>query len=232
MGEPMDPVGMQILWAVAAVVYAAAIVLLTKWAYSRMRIRGVAHNVAVYYNRKIVHMAAGGVVALAVPFLFTSPIYPLAIGFALTAFTLIPHLSGRRLVWLQTRDNRNDVKFTMMWGLAIFGLWLLLDDPFLAILPPVFMAFGDGVTGVARNALFKRRTKSSIGNLFMIAVCIPLGFFLAGEAVVPIPWWGVIAGAVASIIERFEFGPIDDNILITLASSAVLLIGAHVGPLG
>ncbi len=228
----MHSVGMQILWSVVAVVYAAAIVFLTRWIYLRLRARGVANNVVVYYNRKIVHMAAGGAVALAVPYLFTSPVYPLAIGLALTAFTLIPHVSGRRLEWLQTEENRNDVKFTLMWGLAIFVLWLLLDDPFLAILPPVFMAFGDGVTGVVRNAMFKRRTKSPVGNLFMLAVCIPAGFLLAGQAALPIPWWGLIAGVVASIIERFELGPIDDNILITVASSAVLLIGAYVGPLG
>ncbi len=228
----MGAVAMQILWAVVAVIYAAAIVLLTKPIYLRLRAQGVASNVAVYYNRKIVHIAAGGAVALAVPYLFTSPIYPLSIGLALTAFTLIPHVSGRRLSWLQTAENRNDVKFTLMWGIAIFALWFLLDDPFLAILPPVFMAFGDGVTGVVRNALFKRRTKSPIGNLFMVAVCIPLGYWLAGQAAVPIPWWGVIAGLVASIVERFEFGPIDDNILITLASSGVLLIGASIGPLG
>jgi len=231
MGWSMDTVGMQVLLSVAAVLYAAGVVWFTRWTYGKMRGRGCAHHVAVYYNRKIVHMAAGGVVALAVPYLFVSPVYPLAIGLALTAFTLIPYLTGRRLEWLQTAENRNDVKFTLMWGLAIFALWLLLDDPFLAILPPLFMAFGDGVTGVVRNALFKRRTKSPVGNLFMVAVCIPLGLWLAGEAAVPIPWWGAIAGVVGSVIERFEFGPIDDNILITVAASAVLLIGATVGPL-
>jgi len=228
----MHSVGMQVLWSVIAVVYAGMVVFATKWVYGKLRARGMDSNVAVYYNRKIVHMAAGGVVALAVPYLFTSPGYPLAIGLALTAFTLIPHVLGRRLVWLQISENRNDVKFTLMWGGAIFALWMLLDDPFLAILPPVFMAFGDGITGVARNALFRRRTKSPIGNLFMLAVCVPLGFVLAGQAIVPIPWWGVLAGVVASIVERFEFGAIDDNILITLASSGVLLIGAHAGPLG
>lgn len=42
--------------------------------------------------------------------------------------------------------------------------------------------------------------------------------------------WGAIA-FVATVVERYEFGPIDDNILITVASSAVLLIGVHVGPI-
>jgi len=49
------------------------------------------------------------------------------------------------------------------------------------------MAFGDGVTGVARNALFKRRTKSAVGNVFMVIVSVPLGYFLASMATPFIP---------------------------------------------
>lgn len=227
----MSPVAMQTLWSILAVAYAAAIVLLTRWTYAIFRKHGSTHHVAVYYNRKIVHMAAGGVVALLVPILFDSPIYPLATGLALTAFTWIPHLTAKRLAWLQTDENQNDVKFTLMWGVAIFALWMLLDDPHLAVLPPLFMAFGDGVTGIARNALFKRRTKSAVGNLCMLVVSVPLGVWLASQAMVPIPLWGAIAAVVATVVERYEFGPIDDNILITVASSAVLLIGVHVGPI-
>ena len=186
----MSPVLAQSLWSILAVVYAAGIVLLTRWTYAILRARGSTHGVAVYYNRKIVHMAAGGVAALLVPLLFESPLYPLLIGLALTAFTLIPHVTGRRLAWLQTEENRNDAKFTLMWGVAIYALWLLLDDPHLAVLPALFMAFGDGVTEVVRNALFKRRTKSAVGNVFMLVVSVPIGLWLASQAAVPIPLWG------------------------------------------
>lgn len=229
--DEMSPIVVQSLWSIAAVVYAAGIVFVTRWTYAMFRDHGSTHHVAVYYNRKIVHMAAGGVVALLVPTLFDTPVYPLVIGLALTAFTFIPHVTGKRLEWLQTEENRNDVKFTLMWGIAIFGLWLLLDDPHLAVLPPLFMAFGDGVTGVARNLLFKRRTKSAIGNVCMLIVSVPIGVWLASQAAVPIPWWGAIAALVATFVERYEFGPIDDNILITVASSVVLLVGAYVGPI-
>lgn len=210
------------------VAYAACVVMGTKRSYAAMMKRGFETNVAVYYNRKIVHMAAGGVVALLVPVLFVSPVYPLIVGLALSAFTYIPHRTGKRLAWLQTADNRNDVKFTVMWGLSIFVIWLILGDPFLAIIPSVFMAFGDGVTGVARNAFFRRRTKSWIGNAFMVCVCIPFGYVLASWASPPIPWWGVASAVLASYIEHYEFGPIDDNILITVSSTAVLFIGASV----
>ena len=37
-------------------------------------------------------------------------------------------------------------------------------------------------------------------------------------------WWGVFAASIATLVERYEFGPIDDNILITLAASVVILL--------
>ena len=215
----------QTMLVLACVAYAAGVVMATKRAYAIMEAKGIEANVAIYYNRKIVHMAGGGIVALLVPFLFTSPKSPLLVGLLLSAFTYVPHVTGHRLYWLQTADNKNDVKFTMMWGLSIFFIWLLLEDPFLAIIPSTFMAFGDGVTGVARNALFGRRTKSWIGNVFMLAVCVPLGYWLADAARHPIPSWGVVAAIAASYIEHFEFGPIDDNILITVLATLVLLVG-------
>jgi len=43
--------------------------------------------------------------------------------------------------------------------------------------------------------------------------------------------WGAISGAVASFVERYEFGPIDDNVLIVIASSIVIAAGIHSGAL-
>jgi len=216
---------LQIVFTVLAVVYAMAIVILTKSTFKIMKKRNMEQMVAVYYNRKIVHMAAGGVVAIAVPFLFDSWIYPLAIGIILTLFTALPRLKGKSMDFMQTKENWNDSKFTLMWGISIAVMWILFNDPFLAIIPTLFMAFGDAVTGVARNAIYKRRTKSPVGNIFMLIVCVFIGYYFASIAIHPIPLWGVLAAIVASIIERFEIGPIDDNVLITIASMIVLSIG-------
>lgn len=79
-----------------------------------MQSHGMEKMVAVYYNRKIIHMAAGGVVAALVPFLFDSWIYPLVIGLILTVFTAVPHATGKRMDFMQTKENWNDVKFTLM----------------------------------------------------------------------------------------------------------------------
>jgi phytol kinase len=224
-------------WVFILSLYAMLITLGTKKLYDVMVSRGMEKNVAIYYDRKIVHMFAGGIVVLLVPFIFTNKtsdypyVYPLIIGLILTIFTYIPHKTGKILYWLQTKDNRNDVNFCLMWALIVFILWILIGDPWIAIIPPSFMAFGDGVTGIARNAFFKKRTKSAVGNVFMVLICIPLGYFLAGNATPSIPWWGVIAALVASFVERYEFGPIDDNVLISVSATIILYIGFVLGPI-
>ncbi len=218
----------EIIWFFLLSIYATGVTLGTKFSYELMRKKGVEKNVAVYYNRKIIHMFAGGVVVLLVPFLFASPWMPLLAGVVLTVFTYIPHKTGKILYWFQTEDNLNDVNFCLMWALTVFLIWFIVGTPWIAIIPPLFMAFGDGITGVVRNAVFKKRTKHPIGNVFMVMVCIPLGYYFAGMA--GIAFWGVLAAIVASIVERYEFGPIDDNILITVSATIILLTGYYLGP--
>jgi len=219
----------QILFSILAVIYAIIIVFITKATFNLMRKRGVEKIAVVYYNRKIVHIAAGGVGALLVPYLFDSWIYPLGIGLALTLFTAVPHATGKLMDFMQRKENWNDAKFTLMWGVSIAVLWILLNDPFIAVIPTLFMAFGDAVTGVVRNALYKKRAKSPVGNISMLVVCILIGYYFASIAAHPIPLWGVLAAIVASFVERFEFGPIDDNILITVSAMLILIVGSVIG---
>jgi hypothetical protein len=62
----------------------------------------------------------------------------------------------------------------------------------------------------------------------MLVVCVPIGFFFANMANTPIPLWAILAAVVATISERFEFGPIDDNILITTTTMVILVAGAWI----
>ena len=221
----------QILYSVGMGIYVMVILFATKIPYDMMISRGVEDIRAVYYNRKIVHMMAGGVGSLCVPVLFVDYWYPLVCGILLTIFTYAAHASGTRMFWFQTDQNQNDVKFTLMWWTSITMIWALVGDPWLAIVPSLFMAFGDGVTGVVRNAVIKKRSKNPIGNVFMFIVSAPLGYIVAGMGDPSIPVWGLISAAIATFVERYEFGPIDDNILITVFATAVLMLGVEVGPI-
>jgi phytol kinase len=220
----------ELFWAAILAFYAFGIILLTKYIYDYGVKKKIKKDVLLYYNRKFIHIFAGGVVVLAVPFVFKSPFYPMLAGVFLTFLMLAFHSSGRILYWFQTRDNTSDVSFCLMWGIAIFVLWTILGNPWIAVIPPAFIAFGDGITGIVRNFGFKERTKHPIGNIYMAGVCIPIGFYFGSLSGLPgLGFWAVVAAIVASIFERYEFGPIDDNVLITVGATVVIFIGAHVG---
>jgi phytol kinase len=195
--------------------------VLTRWTYRKMVSLDMPHHVAVYYNRKIIHILAGGVVAVLVPFIFKTFTPILALVGVLSVGNYLPHRLKRLNYWYQVEENMYEVHFIIMWGL-VMGLGFLLDNVMMAVLPILFMSVGDGVTGIVRNALFRRRTKSWWGNLAMAAFCIPAGFMLQGV-------FGGLAGALASVVEKFEFGPIDDNITVPLSGFLVLLIASMTG---
>jgi hypothetical protein len=221
----------EIIWTVALAFYAFSVILLTKRFYDYFV--GKKHmnkSVAVYYNRKFIHIFAGGFVVLAVPFVFAEPYFPLFASILLTVIMLVFHKSGHILYWFQTDDNVSDVSFCLMWGVAIFVLWYVFGTPWLAVIPAAFIAFGDGVTGLVRNFGFKERSKHPIGNIYMACVCIPIGYYFGSLSNIPnMALWGIAAAVVATFLERYEIGPIDDNILITIGSTIILFIGAMIG---
>ncbi len=209
---------LEAVFAVVMLIYAVAVVRATKFVYDFMRSRGMKHNVAVYYNRKLIHVFAGGVVALLVPFLFTSPIVPFIIAMIMAVFTYIPHRNGKLMYWFQVEDNMFEVNFCLMWGISMLLAWFILGSPIYALIPILFMAFGDAATGVVRNTMFKKRTKSWWGNIAMFAVCAPIGVLLLNSL------WGVPIAALASFIEHYEFNPVDDNVLISASSFIAVLL--------
>ena len=209
---------LEAVFAAVMLIYVVAVVRATKFVYDFMRSRGMKHNVAVYYNRKLIHVFAGGVVALLVPFLFTSPIVPFIIAMIMAVFTYIPHRNGKLMYWFQVEDNMFEVNFCLMWGISMLLAWFILGSPIYALIPILFMAFGDAATGVVRNSMFKKRTKSWWGNIAMFAVCAPIGVLLLNSL------WGVPIAALASFIEHYEFNPVDDNVLISASSFIAVLL--------
>lgn len=197
--------------------------VVTKKLYTYMRSKGLEHNIAVYYNRKVIHVLAGGLCAAFVPLLFETPIVPLIFALALALLTYIPHRIGKLMYWFQIEENAYETSFCIMWGVVISLGWFLSNGNFwIGVLPVLFMSLGDAVTGIVRNKLYGRRTKSWWGNLAMALLSIPLGSIL-GLA-------GAIAGAIASIVEHFEFKFIDDNVSIPLVSLIILLLAEFYAP--
>ena len=196
---------------------------LTKRLYNYMRSRGVEHYVAVYYNRKVIHILAGGVCAVIISFTFETPLLPLMMAAVLAIFLYVPHGIGKIMSWFQTEDNMYEVSFAIMWGVILSLGWMVSGGNFwFGVLPVLFMAVGDAITGIVRNIIYRKRTKSWKGNVAMALFSIPVGATL-GVA-------GIIAGAAASIVEHFEFKPIDDNITVPLVSFLILIAAKFYAP--
>ncbi|MCD6243112.1 dolichol kinase [Candidatus Bathyarchaeota archaeon] len=193
------------------------VAFLTKRLYGVMMKRKFSHNVAVYYNRKVIHILTGGLVAFLTPLIFKTPIMPFSMAMLLSVLTYVPHKTGKLMYWFQTEENMYEVSFCIMWGIVLTFGWLVSGGNFwFGVLPVLFMSIGDAVTGIVRNMLYKRRTKSWWGNLAMALFSTSIGATL-GLA-------GIIAGALASVIEHFEFNPIDDNITVPASSFIILLL--------
>lgn len=204
------------------------VIVIAKLTYNLFAGRS-GHRVAIYYARKVIHILAGGLVVLLIALypIFSTPLVPFIMGLLLAVFTYIPHKTGKLMYWFQDPENIYEVDFCIMWAIFVALGWYAgkqfgYNSPFLfSALPLLFMAVGDGVTGIVRNALFKRRVKHWSGNLAMFAVsaamALALGFGLAG----------VVSALFASLVERVEYlGGIrlDDNVTVPIVSFATLYV--------
>ncbi|MCC6032900.1 MAG: dolichol kinase [Desulfurococcaceae archaeon] len=203
-------------------IYVLGVVYGTRYTYDLMVKKGLTHNVAVYFNRKLIHVLAGGVVALIVPFVFTSPTIPFILALVLALITWIPHKRGKLLTWFQVPDNAYEVNFCIAWGTILLASWLIFNTPIYGLIPVLFMSFGDAATGVVRNLIYRRRTKSWWGNFAMFLACLPIAYYFVGL-------WGIPVAALSSYIEHYEFNPIDDNLLISATSFLSLLLLSYAG---
>ncbi|BAA81064.2 hypothetical protein APE_2054.1 [Aeropyrum pernix K1] len=218
---PVNPLREAVAITVLAVYVMLIVVPVSRLLHSALVRRGVSEESSRYYVRKFIHGAAGGVVALLVPLVFTSPLLPTLAALALAALLLVLH---GRLSWFQVSGNMYDVNFNIAWGASIAVLWCYTGDPWTAVLPALFISFGDAATGIVRNMVFGHRTKHWLGNVAMAAVSVPIGVAIAG-------WIGLVAALVSSAVEKFEAGVVDDNVLIALSSTLVILAAAAVGQL-
>jgi len=101
------------------------------------------------------------------------------------------------------------VLFSIFWNL----------DVWIAVTAALFMAFGDGITGIIKEHFYgKRENERAVkglnwGNLAMFLVCAPIGYVFEG---VP----GLVAAVYASLVEAF-YG-VDDNVTVPLGSAAIM----------
>jgi phytol kinase len=185
----------------------------SRWLYNLVLKRGWEPKRGTYLGRKFVHISGAGLTAAVLPFEFHEPYFPLVFAMFLAVLTYSLHKTNHILYWFQDPANYSETYFAIMFGTVVFVTWFLDKTFLLAVVPTLFMAWGDGVTGVVRNLKYKKRTKAWEGSLAMLLVCVPVGALLGLV--------GVITGVIATLVERVEW--MDDNLSIPLVSLGILI---------
>jgi len=181
------------------------------------------YQVPQYISRKVGH-GVGGVFYLLCVLLFSSPWWPIILS---SGFVVL--LGGSRLLRPSTfrgvgGSGRShalaEVWFPLAATVSLVVGWAWLGNPWLAVVPILFMAWGDMITGLIRARVYGKEVKGAWGSLGMMATCVVV-------AVLFQPYWIALVGAsVATLAEKYtplSRGLWDDNWTIIVASLAVMV---------
>jgi phytol kinase len=184
------------------------------------------HGVPNYVSRKIGH-GAGGCAFLASLF-FATPAWPIAVASGFGVILLTARLVRPNILRGVGGTGRNSTALAEIWfpwvAVPVFAVsWYWLGKPEVSVSSLLFMAWGDGITGLVRSVVYHRAIKGLWGSLAMLCVCLAI----AGVLIRPF-WIGIVASIVAVAAERafgdygiFKWG--DDNWAIPLASMGTIL---------
>ncbi|MEM0294308.1 MAG: phosphatidate cytidylyltransferase [Saccharolobus sp.] len=185
----------------------------------------ISKKFGTYIARKAIHMLGGGVVAILSPFVFTSPIVLIIVSYLMMTYLIVSRLLKKDMNWFMEKGNLGEVYFTFSFGTILLIMYLLDSNYwdgkliYVALLPLIFMSFGDGITGIIRNIVYKRRVKGFWGSVGMLIFCSIVGYFTLS-----LP--GLISGIIATIVEILPY--IDDNITIPFLSFLFLYLTVKV----
>lgn len=181
------------------------------------------YSIPQYLSRKIGHMA-GGTALLLCALLYDSWRWPLILAAAFTALLLGARFI-RRTLFRGVGGTGRPVAFAEVWFpaaslVSVAVGWVWLGDRWLAILPALFMAYGDAMTGLTRSVVYNREFKGNMGSVAMLGACLLLAWCFYQPL-----WIGVAGAVVATLAERFtpmSKGFWDDNWTIVLSSLLVM----------
>lgn len=202
-----------LLWALFVMKF------ISRWVFDFAIKKGYPLDSATYFGRKTIHFLASGLVVLLIPILYKEPFVPFLSAIFLAVYTYLHHKKNKLQQWYQIKNNTKEVNFAIMGGISILVGWFFDRTFWLGVIPVLFMSFGDGITGIIRNIMYKKRNKGWEGSVGMFVVCVVIGSRMG--------WAGIIAAFLATIVEKImpiDSNIMDDNIAIPIVSFLVLLI--------
>lgn len=207
-----------LFWAIGLALYIQLAMLLSNFLYRR--------GVPFYLSRKVIHFGAAPAI-LVLPLVFDSAFFPILLSAILAVQLALNHLlfaRGTRNLFpgFARKGRLSEVYFAIASLISIAALWHI--DAWLAVVPSLWLALGDGITGVVRSYTSGREVKDWWGSLACLIVCSAISIALVTPLVA-----GLAGAAAATIAERYSGDAegalikLDDNLAMPLAGLATML---------
>jgi phytol kinase len=208
-----------------------AVLLVGLWVANIVYDHGVPH----YISRKIGHGAGG--VAFLIAFNLSSAAWPIILTVCFSILLIVARLIKPSTFRGVGGTGRSESSKAEIWfalaPLLVFAIaWLWLNLPSVAVTSLLFMAWGDGITGLVRSQVYHKPVKGLWGSLAMLCACLIISWIFIH------PFWiGISASIVAVAVEwaAGDCGVIkwaDDNWAIPLVTMAIILgLMASIGEL-
>ncbi len=177
--------------------------------------RKISEKYGTYVARKAIHILSAGISVLLARLVFSDWLAPLLLGLLMITFTVLGHFR-KPYSWFQIKQNYADIYFTVACTALLVVFWNY--NVWIGVLSALFLAWGDGLTGMVRSFVYGKRNKGIWGNIAMLVVCMALAYSMNGR----VGSVAFIAAAFASIAEKFE--RIDDNISIPFGSAIIMTL--------
>lgn len=167
------------------------------------------------FSRKLAHGIAGCVILSAL-YLFNSPTVPLTLS-ALSFILLTATHTRLTFHGVQTKGRLSEVYFSGALVLCFLS-WYFVNKE-VGVAAALFMAFGDGITGMIRYPLYKTQfEKGWGGSIGMLVSCLLISLLIT-------PYWvGAIAAVAVTLLERDK--TLDDNITVPIGGLIILGAGS------
>ena len=179
-----------------------------------------------YISRKVGH-GAGGVAFLAA-IAMSSAGWPIILAAGFGIFLFVFHFAKPDMLRGIGGSGRSSSSMAEVWfplvAVPVFGIsWYWLNAPSIAVACLLFMAWGDGITGVVRSQIYHKPVKGVWGSLAMLGICLVIAWVFIK------PFWIGAIGSVVAVIVEWGFGDngivkwADDNWAIPAFSLGTIL---------
>lgn len=184
-----------------------------------------------YLSRKVGH-GVGGMAYLLAALLFSEPWWPIALSSAFTLLLAIARLTSGPAAFrgVGRASTQAEVWFPLSSTVVLIIGWGVFKHPIESTACILMMAWGDLITGIVRQRVYRRPVKGLQGSVSMFLACAAIGWAFISPV-----WLSLSVAAVATLAElvcgdvsgvRFLRWT-DDNWAITCASFATLAGGLY-----